>query len=98
VRDSLPEGQLLERAAWNIMPFDNRVVFGVFKGRELPEVVTEGKKIDPDKEYKLAVSDFTAANQSAGGQLRSKGLVFPEDRGLLRDALIELIRKRKVIE
>jgi 5'-nucleotidase/UDP-sugar diphosphatase len=98
VRDVLPEGPLQERAAWNIMPFDNRVVFGVFKGRALPEVIKEGKTIDPDKDYRLAVSDFTAANQRAAEQLNSTGLVFREDKGLLRDALIQLIRKRKVIE
>jgi 2',3'-cyclic-nucleotide 2'-phosphodiesterase (5'-nucleotidase family) len=39
VRDILPRGQLLVRHIWNIMPFDNRVVFGKFKGRDLPPVV-----------------------------------------------------------
>src|ERR1051326_1027884 len=36
VRDTIPAGQLKERNIWNIMPFDNRIVFGKFKGRDLP--------------------------------------------------------------
>lgn len=98
VRDILPKGQLLLRHVWNIMPFDNMVVYGTFKGRDLPAVVTAGHQIDPNKDYKLAVSDFTAANQETGENLRAKGLEFPGSAGLLRDALADLIRKRKVIE
>jgi 2',3'-cyclic-nucleotide 2'-phosphodiesterase (5'-nucleotidase family) len=98
VRDILPKGQVLLRYVWNIMPFDDMVVYGTFKGRELPAVVTAGHQIDPDRDYKLAVSDFTAANQETQENLRTKGLQFPGDAGLLRDALAELIRKRKVIE
>ncbi len=98
VRDILPKGQILLRHVWNIMPFDNEVVYGTFKGRDLPAVVTAGHTIDPEKDYKLAVSDFTATNQESDENLRSKGLQFPGDAGLLRDALANLIRKRNVIE
>ncbi len=98
VRDTLPKGQLLLRYVWNIMPFDDMVVVGTFKGRDLPAVVTAGKAIDPNKDYKLAVTDFTAANQDSPENLRTKGLQFPTEAGLLRDALADLIRKRKVIE
>jgi 5'-nucleotidase / UDP-sugar diphosphatase len=98
VRDILPKGQILLRHVWNIMPFDNEVVYGTFKGRDLPAVVTAGHTIDPDKDYKLAVSDFTATNQESDENLRSHDLQFPSDAGLLRDALANLIRKRKVIE
>jgi len=98
VRDTLPKGQLLVRHVWNIMPFDNLIVYGTFKGRDLPAVVTAGHTIDPNKDYKLAVSDFTAANQSSSDNLRTTGLQFPGQAGVLRDALTDLIRKRKVIE
>jgi 2',3'-cyclic-nucleotide 2'-phosphodiesterase (5'-nucleotidase family) len=98
VRDILPKGQLTLRYAFNIMPFDDMIVYGTFKGRDLPAVVTAGKQIDPDKDYKLAVTDFTAANQETPENLRTTGLQFPGDAGLLRDALADLIRKRKVIE
>jgi len=98
VRDILPKGQLLLRHVWNIMPFDDRIVYGTFKGRDLPAVITAGHQIDPDKDYKLAVSDFTAANQESAENLRTTGLQFPGDAGLLRDAFADLIRKRKVIE
>jgi len=98
VRDILPAGQLLVRHIWDIMPFDNRVVVGKFKGRDLPAVVVGDRKIDPDAEYTLAVSDFTAANQSTAENLRTTGLKFPEDVGLMRDLLIDWFRKKKVIE
>ncbi len=98
VRDTLPQGQLLERNIWDVMPFDNRLVFGKFKGRDLPPVVLDGRHIDPNTEYTLAVSDFTAANQGTPENLRATGLEFPGDDGLLRDALIDWFRKKKVIE
>ena len=98
VRDGLPKGQLLERHIWNVMPFDNRVVFGKFKGRDLPAVVVGDRKVDPDHEYTLAVSDFTAANQATGENRGTTGLQFPGDAGVMRDLLLDWFRKKKVIE
>jgi hypothetical protein len=75
------------------MPFDNIVVYGQFKRRDLPAKVTAGHTIDPDKEHRLAVSDFTATNRGSAENLQASGLVFPNEAGLLRDALIEDIKK-----
>lgn len=98
VRDVIPEGQVLARHIWNIMPFDNHVVFGKFKGRDLPPVVVGGRQVDPDADYTLAVTDFTAANQGSAENLQTTGLQFPGDSGLLRDVLLDWFRKKKVIE
>jgi 5'-nucleotidase/UDP-sugar diphosphatase len=98
IRDIIPQGQLLERHIWNIMPFDNRLVTGRFKGKDLPAVVLDGRTVDPNRTYTLAVSDFTAANQGTNENLRVTGLKFPHDAGLLRDVLIDWFRKKKVIE
>jgi 2',3'-cyclic-nucleotide 2'-phosphodiesterase (5'-nucleotidase family) len=98
VRADLPKGQLLERNIWNIMPFDNLVLMGTFKGRDLPAVVVGDRKVDPDREYTLAVTDFTASNQATWENLRTTGLVFPKECGVLRDILIDWFRKKKVIE
>ena len=98
VRDIIPKGQLLVRHIWDIMPFDNRVVVGTFKGRDLPAVVLGGRRVEPDRNYTLAVSDFTAANQSTAENLRTTGLQFPHDAGLLRDVLIDWFRKKKLID
>jgi 2',3'-cyclic-nucleotide 2'-phosphodiesterase (5'-nucleotidase family) len=98
VRDVLPEGQLLVRHIWNIMPFDNTVVVGTFKGRQLPPAVVGDRSVEPDREYTLAVSDFTAANQQTQENLGSTGLAFPNEVGLMRDMLIDWFRKKKVIE
>src|ERR1051326_1863789 len=97
VRDTLPKGQLLVRHIWNIMPFDNDVVIGTFKGRDLPASVVGDRKVDPDRDYTLAVSDFTAANQRSLENLRTTGLKFPRNAGLLRDLLIDWVRKKKVL-
>ena len=43
------------------------------------------------------MSDFTAANQGTSENLRTTGLAFPHDVGLLRDILINWFRKKKVI-
>jgi 2',3'-cyclic-nucleotide 2'-phosphodiesterase (5'-nucleotidase family) len=98
VRDVLPAGALLVRHIWNIMPFDNLVVIAHVKGRDLPRVVLGDRKVEPDREYTLAVSDFTAQNQSAPSQLGTTGLVFGDDVGLLRDMLVDWFRKKKVVE
>jgi 5'-nucleotidase/UDP-sugar diphosphatase len=98
VRDIVPRGELKVRNIWDIMPFDNTVVVGTFKGRELPPVVVGDRQVDPDREYTLAVSDFTAANQATAENLRTTGLKFPHQVGLLRDLLVDWFRKKKVIE
>jgi 2',3'-cyclic-nucleotide 2'-phosphodiesterase (5'-nucleotidase family) len=98
VRDLVPEGQLLERNVWNIMPFDNTVVVGTFKGKDLPKVVVGDRQIEPEREYTLAVSDYTAANQETRENLQTSGLRFPHDVGLMRDLLIDWFRNKKVIE
>jgi 2',3'-cyclic-nucleotide 2'-phosphodiesterase (5'-nucleotidase family) len=97
VRDIVPEGQLLVRHIWQIMPFDNDVVVGTFKGRDLPAVVVGNSRIDPDREYTLAVTDFTAAHQDAREHLGTTGLKFPNNVGLMRDLLIDWFRKKKVV-
>ena len=98
VRDVLPKGQLLVRHIWDVMPFDNDVLIGTFKGREIPAAVLQDAKVDPDRDYTLAVSDFTAENQRGRDSLQTSGLKFPRDAGLLRDMLIDWFRKKQVIE
>ena len=98
IRATLPQGQLMDRNIWNVMPFDNDVVIGSFKGRDLPKVVVGDRHIDPDRDYTLAVSDYTAANQGTQENLRAAGLQFPQNAGPLRDLLLDWFRKKKTIE
>ena len=98
VRDSLPQGQLLERHIWNVMPFDDVVVVGTFKGKDLPAVVLGGRKVEPNRDYTLAVSEFTASNQATEENLGTTGLRFPNEVGVMRDMLLDWFRKKKVIE
>jgi 2',3'-cyclic-nucleotide 2'-phosphodiesterase (5'-nucleotidase family) len=98
VRDVFPRGRVLARHVWNIIPFDNNVVIGTFQGSRLPQTVTAGHTIDPEREYTLATSDFSAANQSSPTELRSKGLEFPRQGPLLRDLLLDWVKERKTLE
>jgi 2',3'-cyclic-nucleotide 2'-phosphodiesterase (5'-nucleotidase family) len=98
IRDTLPQGQLLDRQIWNIMPFDDDVLIGTFKGRDLPKVAVGDHKIDPDRDYTLAVSDYAAANQGTPENLGATGLLFPKNAGLMRDLLLDWFRNKKVIE
>jgi len=78
------------------MPFDNVTVAGRFRGRDLPKAVLQGQTVDPDREYTFATSDFSAANQKTS--FGATDLEFPRQGPLLRDLIIDWIRKQKVIE
>jgi 2',3'-cyclic-nucleotide 2'-phosphodiesterase (5'-nucleotidase family) len=94
LRDKLPQGRLLARHVWNVMPFDNKVVIGKFKGSELPPVVAKAHQVDPDREYTLVTIDFIVET----GALGTRGLTFPQTGPLLRDLLIDWIKKKQVIQ
>jgi 2',3'-cyclic-nucleotide 2'-phosphodiesterase (5'-nucleotidase family) len=98
LRDVIPAGPVLARAIWNILPFDDMIVVGKFKGSQLPAKVRAEHTIEPDRDYTLAVTDFAAANQTAKEELDSRGLVFPKTAGLQRDVVIDWIKKQKVLE
>jgi 2',3'-cyclic-nucleotide 2'-phosphodiesterase (5'-nucleotidase family) len=98
VRDVIPAGPILARAIWNILPFDNAVVIGKFKGKQLPPKVLDGQTIDPDEEYTFATTDFTAANQASNDQLGVSGLAFARTAGMQRDMVIDWIKKKKILK
>jgi 5'-nucleotidase / UDP-sugar diphosphatase len=98
IRDVIPAGTVLARTIWNILPFDNLVVIGKFKGSQLPPKVREGHTIDPDREYTLATTDFTAANQASNDQLGVSGLDFPRTAPMQRDMVIDWIKKKKILD
>lgn len=101
VRDTIPQGQLLARHVWNVMPFDNRVVIVEIPGDQLmtledpsrPVKVAGNAKLDPTRTYRLVTTDFLASSWADRGyKLRVT------DQGvLLRDVLIDWIKQRKVI-
>ena len=97
LRDTLRRGRLLARHVWNIMPFDNIVVTGQIKGSQLPPYLTAGRAIEPDRVYTLATTDFTSANQGETGHLGTGDISFTEEGPLLRDMLIEWIKRKKVL-
>jgi 5'-nucleotidase/UDP-sugar diphosphatase len=98
LRDVLPAGPIRERAIWNILPFDNVVVWGKFKGSQLPAVARKGRQIDPDREYSFAVTDFTASTEGAPGRPDSWGITFPSSGPEMREILIDWIKKKKIVE
>ena len=93
IRDNLPAGEILIRHIWNIEPFGNLIEYGRVRGKDIPEEARQGQAVDPNREYVLATNDFIAQ------QWREKGLLDLKQEGpLVRDAMIEWIRKKKVIE
>jgi 2',3'-cyclic-nucleotide 2'-phosphodiesterase (5'-nucleotidase family) len=97
MRDGLPSGPLLARHIWNILPFDNYIVSGKFKGSQLPKSITDRYPVQPDREYTVATTDFTAGNQAAPDQLKTTGLSFPKTGPLQRDAMIDWVKKKKKV-
>ena len=97
MRDELPKGRVSIRDVYNIMPFNNRVLVGTFKGEILPAIVREGYTIEPEKPYRLIIQDFTKWHQKNQLGLEHD-LEFPEEGPLFRDLLIEWIKKKRVIE
>jgi 5'-nucleotidase/UDP-sugar diphosphatase len=96
LRADLPEGPLLARHIWNIMPFDNIIVTAKVKGSEVTPAMAKDRPIDPDREYTLAATDFTAANQERELGV-AHDLKFTTDGPMLRDVLIDWIKKQKVV-
>ncbi len=100
VRDSLPGGQILARSVWNIMPFDNLMVAGNIPGRLLPEFIRGSTPVEPDKLYTVATIDFLVEGwrNSKDEILRQFGRAMPLDGPYLRDALIDWIKARPLVD
>ena len=91
IRDGLPEGEILARHVWNILPFGNSIYKGTIKGSDLPKVVAEGRSIDPRRGYVVATNSFI------GDQWVEKGLELEDQGVLVRDEVIEWIKREKVV-
>jgi 5'-nucleotidase / UDP-sugar diphosphatase len=98
IRTTLPEGKLLARNIWNMLPFEDHLLTGTFKGSQLPPAITSRYPVDPDKEYKVVVTAFLAANQASPSQLSASGLKFPVIGPRERDAMLSWVRKTKVLD
>jgi 2',3'-cyclic-nucleotide 2'-phosphodiesterase (5'-nucleotidase family) len=94
VRDVIPAGPLLARQIWNVMPFDNRVVVGTFRGNRIPEFLARDRAIDPEREYRIATIDYLESQWKVNGP---RGLDFPEAGPDLRRLIIDWIREQQVL-
>ena len=94
----MPKGKLLARAVWNIMPFDNKMVVGKFKGSQLAPALTRGRTVEPGREYIVTMSDFSAGNESERKLLGITDLQFETKTVLLRDLLIAWIKKKGTLD
>jgi 2',3'-cyclic-nucleotide 2'-phosphodiesterase (5'-nucleotidase family) len=97
IRDSIRAGVIRKRHIWTIMPFDNLMVRGTFRGRDLPKVITDRFPVEADQQYTIAVPDFVAQTDSAPGRVGGWGLTFSKDGPMLRDLLIAWVQKQKVL-
>jgi len=93
IRDILPAGRILARHIWNILPFDNQVLVGTFKWSELPKEFAHGTTIDPNRTYSVATLDYVV---DMG--YRDRRSAFTDTHRVLRDVIIDWIKKKKVFE
>jgi 2',3'-cyclic-nucleotide 2'-phosphodiesterase (5'-nucleotidase family) len=98
IRTTIPRGKLLARNIWNMLPFEGHIMTGTFKGSELPPAITSRYPVQPDKDYKVTVTDFLATNQASPSQLSTTGLKFPAAGPSERDAMLAWVRKTKVLD
>jgi 2',3'-cyclic-nucleotide 2'-phosphodiesterase (5'-nucleotidase family) len=98
VRDRIPQGVVLARNAWNIMPFDNKMAVAKMKGSEVPDVLRAGRTVDPEKEYTIAMSDFSATNEKERRVTGTANVKFQIADRLLRDLIIDWIKKQSTLE
>ena len=98
IRATLPQGKLLARQIWNMLPFEDHVLVGRFKGSELPPAITARHPVQSDREYKVAVTAFLAANQASPSQLSTTGLTFPVIGPSQRDAMLAFVARTKVLD
>jgi hypothetical protein len=89
VRDRLPKGVVRERAIWNIMPFDNVMMTARVKGSDVPLQLSHGATLDPQKEYILALHDFSVTNEALRRELGIERISFTSTDRLLRQLLID---------
>jgi 2',3'-cyclic-nucleotide 2'-phosphodiesterase (5'-nucleotidase family) len=92
IRDTIPEGELLVRHAWNVMPFEDHVVTGKIRGSEIPADVAEELGVDPSRSYRLTTLDFVAGLWRDSGEA---DLAIDEVGPLARDLLVEWIRENR---
>jgi hypothetical protein len=60
--------------------------------------LTRGRAVEPDREYSVTMSDFSAGNESERKLLGITDLKFDTKDLLLRDLLIDWIKKRGILD
>ncbi len=98
VRDRIPRGVVLARNVWNIMPFDNRIAVARIKGSQISAALRRGRAVNPDQEYTVVMSDFSATNEKERRDVGVAEAKFEVTDRLLRDLLIDWIGKQGPLE
>jgi 2',3'-cyclic-nucleotide 2'-phosphodiesterase (5'-nucleotidase family) len=97
IRDLFKRGTILVRHVWNVLPFDNRMVVATVRGSQVPKSLRNGQELDPVREYKIAMADFTAVNPVERERIGLGDIQFQSTGKLFRDVIIEWIRKKAVL-
>jgi 2',3'-cyclic-nucleotide 2'-phosphodiesterase (5'-nucleotidase family) len=97
IHTTLPQGKVLARNIWNMLPFEDHILVGRFKGRELPPAITARYPVEPEREYKVAVTQFLATNQASPSQLSATGLKFLITGPKQRDAMLTWVIRKRII-
>ncbi|ANQ48006.2 bifunctional NAD pyrophosphatase/5'-nucleotidase [Flammeovirga sp. MY04] len=123
LRAPIYKGDITNRSAFKLMPFDNMLVIVTMKGEAMTEMfeylakfqeptngltlgiknkkpihpMINGKKFDPNKEYKVVTSDYL---YTGGDQMFffQKGSKMVKTDLLIRDSIIDYCKAKKVIK
>ncbi len=123
LRAPIYKGEIKVKDAFNLMPFQNRIVILKFSGKDFIELIREivenggepvsnltitvtdglidayvnGKLVEDYKTYKIATIDYL---YKGGGSMPAmqKGKLIKDTRVLLREAIIDYIKRKKRIK
>jgi 2',3'-cyclic-nucleotide 2'-phosphodiesterase (5'-nucleotidase family) len=98
VRLAFPAGRVTVRMVWEAFPFDNTLVTVRIVGRRMPAGLAAGLPgpVEPDRVYTVATNSFVAERLEREIPGAEPGV---EDSGILmRDAVVEWIRKNPVLK
>jgi hypothetical protein len=67
-------------------------------GSRIPEGLRAGRTVEPEREYSLALPDFVATNEAIATQLGVTGIQFQNTSILLRDVILDWVKKQKTLQ
>lgn len=95
-RASLPEGDILKRNIWNMLPFGNKMVVLKVKGNVIQKTFLQDPPNGEETYYTVATNDFAGDKAIDRYEIPEENVIRHSE--LLRDIVIEYIEQNKNME